>query len=184
MMAPQRGARPLALPAPNLAFEEKNVFAAEYLVVTALIALVVGIGVGVLLGRSNGSAKQQKELEQSLARVKLELDSYQQDVAKHFMETAKKVSELSQSYRDLNQHLADGAMRLTSTEITQKLIAASEENGTKSKPVDLSPVEPPKDWAPRIPGTHGMLSEEFGLQDHEDATPPILHDVETPAKKR
>lgn len=141
--------------------------AVESLLLTGILALAVGIGIGVMLGRNGSSAKQQKDLEHNLTQVKQELDTYQQDVAKHFMETAKKVSELTQSYRDLNQHLADGAMRLTSTEITQNLIAASEQKFDKDNPMKLSAVEPPRDWAPKIPGTHGMLSEEFGLNEPE-----------------
>ena len=149
--------------------------AVESLFLTGILALAVGVGIGVMLGRNGSSAKQQKDLEQNLTQVKQELDTYQQDVAKHFMETAKKVSELTQSYRDLNQHLADGAMRLTSTEITQNLIAASEQKFDKDNPMKLSAVEPPRDWAPKIPGTRGMLSEEFGLDDpdSDDSLPPI-----------
>ncbi len=154
-------------------------FAIESLVITALIALAVGIGIGTLLSRSSGGAQQQKNLEQSLAQAKVELDSYQQDVAKHFMETAQKVSELTQSYRDLNQHLADGAMRLTSTEITQNLIAAGNNKLDATPEPEAHPVEPPKDWAPKIPGTHGMLSEEFGLNEPEDAPPPTLHEADS-----
>lgn len=156
------------------AIKENNVFAVESLILTGLIALAVGIGLGVVLGRRSGSITQQRHLEQNLASVKQELNAYQQDVARHFMETAQKVGELSQSYRDLNQHLAEGAMRLTSTEITKDMIAASDNR--LNNPLDLSGVEPPKDWAPKIPGSHGMLSEEFGLKDQdEDAAPAGPH---------
>ncbi len=142
-------------------------FAVESLVL-ALIALAVGVGIGVLLTRNTGAAQHSKDLEQSLVKAKEDLGSYQQDVAKHFIDTAQKVADLTKNYRDLNQHLADGAMRLTSTEITRDLLEASGNKDDNNEPVELSAVEPPKDWAPRIPGTHGMLSEEFGLKDSKD----------------
>lgn len=158
-------------------------FAVESLILTALIALAAGVGLGMLVGRNGGHAKHQQDLEKNLVKVKEELDSYQQDVAKHFMDTAKKVGELTQSYRELNQHLAEGAMRLTSTEITQNLLAASENQ--LSPRLNLENVEPPKDWAPKIPGRHGMLSEEFGLKDtdNDDAIAPLAADTDEPARR-
>ncbi len=73
-------------------------------------------------------------------------------------------------------------MQLTSTEITQNVIAAANNKlDTKPEP-EAHPVEPPKDWAPKIPGTHGMLSEEFGLNETEDADPPTLREGEPPHK--
>lgn len=144
-------------------------FALESLLIIAVITLVVGIAIGVVIGRSWIPPEQQKALEQRLASAKDELDSYQQDVAKHFIETSKRVTELSQSYRDLHEHLAKGALNLASTDIGRQLLEAGAKEDTIMDLEDMS-IEPPKDWAPKKPGSKGMLSEEFGLGEHNDHT--------------
>lgn len=142
-------------------------FEVESLILTALISLAVGIAIGAIMRRSGRSVKHTKNLELHLEAAKEELSNYQQDVTKHFMDTAQKVGELTQNYRDLNQHLADGAMHLASAEVTRDLIAAGKGKPEAESAVNASPtpVEPPKDWAPKVPGSHGMLSEEFGLKE-------------------
>lgn len=142
-------------------------FPLESLFIVGIVALLAGGFVGALAGRNWMAPAQHKEIEQRLADAKRELESYQQDVAQHFSETAQKVRELTQSYKELHEHLAMGAMQLTSTEIGRQLFAAAD----AEQPVQnltQTPIEPPRDWAPKIPGTHGMLSEEFGLKDEDD----------------
>lgn len=142
-------------------------FPLESLLVVGIIALIVGGIIGVLAGRNWIAPVQRKEIEQRLADAKRELETYQHDVAQHFSETAQKVRELTQSYKELHEHLAMGAMQLTSTEIGRQLFAAADaEQVAPSLP--QAPIEPPRDWAPKIPGSHGMLSEEFGLKDEDD----------------
>lgn len=139
----------------------------ESLLITAVITLVVGIIIGVVAGRRWAPPEHQKDLEQRLTSAKDELDSYQQDVAQHFMETSKRVSELTQSYRDLHEHLAKGALSLTNTEIGRQLLDAGA-NKDHIPDLESTSIEPPKDWAPKMPGSRGMLSEEFGLRDYDD----------------
>jgi uncharacterized membrane-anchored protein YhcB (DUF1043 family) len=143
------------------------VFPLESLFIVGIIALIVGGFIGALAGRNFMAPAQQKEIEQRLADAKRELETYQQDVAQHFSETAQKVRELTQSYKELHEHLAIGAMQLTSTEIGRQLFAAADTD-QPTQILTQAPIEPPRDWAPKIPGSHGMLSEEFGLKDEDD----------------
>lgn len=141
----------------------------EIMLLVSVVMLAIGGVVGLLVGRAWVPPSQQKELEQRLASAREELDGYQKNVARHFMDTSQKVSELTQSYRDLHEHLAKGALELTSTEIGRKVIEAGGEANVEH--LEQVHVEPPRDWAPRSPGTHGMLSEEFGLKEPESADP-------------
>lgn len=136
-----------------------------------LIMLVVGAIIGAIAARTWIPPVQQKELQQRLSSAQAELDVYQQDVAKHFMETSKQVEELTESYRNLHEHLSKGALQLASNEIGRELIAAGERPISADR-LEQTPVEPPKDWAPRVPGSHGMLSEEFGLKEHDAPDEP------------
>lgn len=145
-------------------------FPLETLIILGVVMLITGAVIGVVVGRTWVPSEQQRDLEHRLVSAKEELDEYQQDVAKHFMATSKKVSDLTQSYRDLHEHLATGALRLTSTEIGKELIDAGDTRAQLHQ-VEYSHIQPPKDWAPKTPGSHGMLSEEFGLSDHESSEP-------------
>lgn len=142
-------------------------FALESLLIIAVITFIVGGIIGVAVGRAWVPPERQKDLEKRLSSAKDELDAYQQDVAKHFMETSQRVGELTQSYRDLHEHLAKGALNLTNTEIGRQLLDAG---ASKEHITDLegTSIEPPRDWAPKMPGSQGMLSEEFGLREHDD----------------
>lgn len=142
-------------------------FALESLIIIAVIALAVGVVVGIFVGRLWVPPEHQKDLEQRLSSAKSELDTYQQDVAQHFMETSKRVGELTQSYRDLHEHLAKGALSLANTEIGRQLLEAGA-NQDHITDLEGASIEPPRDWAPKMPGSQGMLSEEFGLKDHDD----------------
>jgi len=164
----------------SISFEESSVFPLETLFIVGIVMLILGVAVGVSAGRACVAPEQTKEIEQKLSDAKRELESYQQDVAQHFSETAQKVRELTQSYKELHEHLALGAMQLTNTEIGRQLFAAGE-GEVSEKTLNQVPIEPPRDWAPKIPGSHGMLSEEFGLKE-EDESPALIDGV--PAKAR
>jgi len=157
------------------------VFPLETLFIVGIIALIAGGFIGALAGRNWMAPVQHKEIEQRLADAKRELESYQQDVAQHFSETAQKVRELTQSYKELHEHLAIGAMQLTNTEIGRQLFAAADTEQAQQI-LTQPPMEPPRDWAPKIPGSHGMLSEEFGLKDEDETT--HLLDVPSQGLKR
>lgn len=143
-------------------------FALESPLIISIIIFIVGIVIGVVIGRALVPPQQQKDLEKRLTTAQQDLDTYQQDVAKHFMETSERVGELTQSYRDLHQHLAKGALSLTNTDIGRQVIEAG---ATKESipQMDNGSIEAPRDWAPRTPGSQGMLSEDFGLKDQDEA---------------
>lgn len=97
------------------------------------VGLVLGLGIGFLIGRSAVSkvAEHSAEVEAELWKTKQENEEYHHKVNHHFEKTAELVGELTDSYKDMTQrykrvyeHLAQGAQSLASVD-TSKMITAS-----------------------------------------------------------
>ena len=107
--------------------------------------------------------KQLKESEQKLKR-------YQQEVTEHFVTVSQLTTNMTQSYRQIHEHLATNAIRLASPEIGRQLLKAG---GSDFSLVDADgkyliqarDIKPPRDYAPKVPG--GILSEGYGLDDND-----------------
>jgi len=131
-----------------------------------VIAFCVGGLVGAVISRTLMSPEKQKELEQSVHLTRQELNQYQQDVAQHFAETSKLVNNLTQSYKEVHEHLAKGAIQLTNAEISQRILAAAEGAlSLRGESIDGVKPEPPKDWSPKT----GNLGEDFGLTEDQNS---------------
>lgn len=142
-------------------------FSLEVLIMVSVIVFCVGGLVGAVVSRSLVPPEGKRDLEERLRASRQELVQYQQDVARHFAETSELVNNLTQSYKEVHEHLAQGAMQLTNAEISQQMLNAGEGYSSEKHNPALAEMtfEPPRDWAPKQPGQAGMLSEEFGLND-------------------
>ena len=149
-------------------------FSLGTLIMVCAIVFCVGGLFGVIISRTLIPPKLQRDLEQRLQESRRELDQYQQDVAQHFAETSQLVTNLTQSYKEVHDHLAKGAIQLTNSEISKKMLASSDTSfSTETREaIDEVPFEQPRDWAPKEPGQTGMLSEEFGLE--KELEEPII----------
>ena len=148
-------------------------FSLETLIMVSAIVLCIGGLIGAIISRTLIPPAEQKGLETQLQKAREELARYQQDVAQHFAETSKLVNNLTQSYKDVHEHLAKGAIQLTNPEITRQILQAGDgQLGLEAHDViEEEDLQPPRDWAPKAPGQAGTLSEEFGLKDEaEDNT--------------
>ncbi|HEX8592539.1 MAG TPA: DUF1043 family protein, partial [Pseudomonas sp.] len=100
--------------------------------------------------------------------VQERFDNYQNEVVTHFNSTANLVQKLSQSYQEVQEHLAEGANRLALDEQTrQRLLAALHPEANQIQRDRLTPprsTEAPKDYAPKTPNAPGMLDEHYGLK--------------------
>ena len=129
-----------------------------------------GLALGVVLGvvfanRLGGSPTRIKELESQVKALEERHEQYKGDVSEHFDVTAELVQQMTQSYRDVYQHLAMGAQDLCSTEVANKLLPVGGD-AVFEKPDHQEPtgISPPKDYAAKQrPDQKGALSEEFGL---------------------
>lgn len=132
---------------------------------TGIVCLAIGVAAGFLIARQGqqGGPVKVSELETQIEDLQRSQSEYREQVSEHFNTSAELVQQMTESYRDVYQHLAAGAQALCTEEVASRLLPASDP--------DLFPdersgdqLEPPKDYAPRRdPGQTGALSEEFGL---------------------
>ena len=131
------------------------------------IALVAGVVIGFFVARLLPNAAP-SSTQRQLDDVQERFDTYQNEVVTHFNTTANLVQKLSQSYQDVQEHLAEGANRLALDELSrQRLLAALHPEATTLPRDRLTPprtTEPPKDYAPKAPNAPGMLDEHYGLK--------------------
>ncbi|KAA1176373.1 DUF1043 family protein [Marinobacter salinexigens] len=135
------------------------------LILAAIAALVVGIVIGVFVGRSGqGTTLRQRRAEQQIEELRSEYTRYQAQVNEHFMESAHLLRRFNDAYRDVNQHMARGANRLCNDEDWMEELA-QETSRKRLEEVSDDGVEPPRDYAPKTdPEAKGTLAEDYGLK--------------------
>jgi uncharacterized membrane-anchored protein YhcB (DUF1043 family) len=121
---------------------------------------------GWLVGRrSSGAAKQHRDLALKLEQVEQDRKAYETEVVEHFTETAKLLNNLTQSYREVHNHLARGADTLCNGAGPVSLERLENRYDEDEIPAHLAHIQPPLDYAPKSsPDEKGMLNEEFGLE--------------------
>ena len=135
--------------------------------VIGFICLATGTAAGYFLAsRIKASPTKISELEQQLQDLQRSHARYKEEVSEHFSTTAGLVQQMTDSYRDVYQHLAIGAQELCSGEVASQLLpAASDGLFNRALTVDEANVQAPRDYAPKqTPGQSGALSEGFGLE--------------------
>jgi len=134
----------------------------------ALVSLAIGLVIGSIAGRIlSGATRQRRTLTEELRQKDDELKTYQHQVTEHFITTSELVNNLTQSYKDVHQHLAASAMTLTNPEISNKLLEAGSGNLGLSHVMEDSSVvspQPPKDYTPDV---SGVLDESYGLEKNK-----------------
>lgn len=135
-----------------------------------VLALAAGAAIGFFISRQMAASNPERT-QQRLDELQQRFDNYQTEVITHFNTTATLVSRLTQSYQDVQQHLADGADRLALDELTRQRLLESLRVDTAlpaarerlSLPKN---AEPPKDYAPKDRDEPGTLDESFGLKSN------------------
>ena len=126
---------------------------------------VLGLIIGLLSGRrmSPGSRKYH-EVERKLDQVLQDKKVYEDEVVGHFSDTAKLLNNLTESYRDVHNHLAKGADTLCKGQGPVPLDRPRNPSDPAEIPPYLAETQQPLDYAPKTsPDEKGMLNEEFGL---------------------
>lgn len=131
----------------------------------AALALV-GLVSGWLAGRRTSAVeKKYRDVALKLEQVMQDKKAYEDDVVEHFTETARLLNNLTESYREVHNHLAQGAATLCNGAGPVSLERLGERPDPTQIPADFARIQPPLDYAPKSsPGEKGMLNEEFGLE--------------------
>lgn len=143
------------------------------LIISGLVCLFAGGGIAAFILFTFRAPLLGRDLEQRLHHAETTLQGYQRDVTEHFAHTSQLVNNLTQSYREVHEHLANGALKLATPAISRQILdSANTSLGGDSKSyISGQHIEPPRDWAPKTPGTKGTLSEDYGLRDDADDSP-------------
>lgn len=145
---------------------------------STILAAVVALIIGFFLGRRMAPGSQEtRELEGKLDEAKAHQERYETRVNAHFADTASKLNALTQNYRDVYEHLANGATDLCSQDGAAQfnaLAAPAAQEAPEDTVIEQESVvvEAPRDYAPKTsPDDPGVLNERFGLEDGEDKPP-------------
>ncbi len=147
----------------------------------AIGCLAIGVVVGVVIAsRISSSPSRVRELESQIRKLKESHTEYKDSVSDHFSMTAELIQHMTESYREVYQHLASGAQDLCSNEVANKLLPADSDavfDTTGNQDDAVSELIPPRDYAAKqSPDQKGALSEDFGIEKtkigDEDASEP------------
>lgn len=139
------------------------------LLLVGLVALLVGALGGYVLSKlATGEHRRGKAMERELESAREHNRSYRREVSNHYVKTAQLVDELTESYRQLHNHLAHGSATLIEPRAGQplmKTIPSREQIEAISKPLVPTVMAPPLDYAPKASARDkGVLDESFGLE--------------------
>ncbi len=155
-------------------------YSLTFLIICTAVGLLAGVGIGMLLSqRVTPSGQKRRAAERQLDELLQEKKAYEDEVVEHFTDTARLLNQLTESYRDVHNHLARGASELCRGYSQVALEKMERKVDLNDIPADLADIQPPKDYAPKSsPDDKGMLSEDFGLErkqgEGETRTPPPL----------
>lgn len=153
---------------------ELSELTAPILAAGGVATLIIGLLLGWLVGRRTSAANQKyRDVERKLDQVLQEKKLYEDEVVEHFSDTAKLLNNLTESYRDVHNHLASGAAALCEGQGPVALGRLENGSDGDNAPPNLDHIQPPLDYAPKTsPDEKGMLNEEFGLDRQGTASSP------------
>ncbi|RTE65934.1 DUF1043 family protein [Amphritea opalescens] len=170
--------------------------------IIGIVALLAGALIGYLMGRS-GDTSSQKKLTNELNEAQRDLSDYKEKINGHFEKTAELVNNLTESYKQVHQHLAQGSETLcmgvhspdklnsdAKPQIEEQPQTEPEEAKDDIEPTEAAKpedepvvIEPPRDYAPKKADEEGTLSDKFGLKKKSDSEEEELQDVIPPILK-
>lgn len=137
----------------------------------AIAGAVVGLLIGYFTGRRTAPGSEvARELEQKIETLESTRDRFEQRVNTHFADTASALNALTDNYRSVYEHIANGATELCSSESAARFTALAPPAAGESETIEADSVivEPPRDYATKTsPDDPGVLDERFGLEGEE-----------------
>ena len=142
------------------------------LIITLIIGGVIGSLIGwysALASRGDNKRKIILELESQLDQARQNKVDYEAEVTEHFARTADLLNKLTDDYRSVYTHLANGADQLCGDQISMSEPALSAPPHDATDKPQLVEVAQPLDYAPKKPDEQGQLSETFGLEKSDSS---------------
>ncbi len=125
------------------------------IILCAAAALIIGGGIGFLIGSRSGKEKERiEELEEQLETAMKDMEVYRVQVNAHFKKTSELFHNMTDSYKAVYMHLADGSQSLCSAESAMLrpadngFLALSHEEKEKTRNEENSRLGPKKPLAP------------------------------------
>ena len=147
-----------------------------YSLVNLIIARISGGAIGSSTGwyaavapRGDNKRKIILELESQLDQARQNKVDYEAEVTEHFSRTADLLNKLTDDYRSVYTHLANGADQLCGDQISMSEPALSAPPHDETDKPQLVEVAQPLDYAPKKPDEQGQLSETFGLEKSDSS---------------
>lgn len=163
-------------------------WAGSSVLLVALLAFAAGVALTMHFYPPSGrTSSETSELQKKLDKSNQQLKRYQQEMSDHFITVSHLAANVTQSYKQIHEHLASSAIRLASPEIGRQLLKSGggdlSLHDNDGKPlIDLEDVQAPRDYAPKVPG--GVLSEEYGLTEAENDDHAIIENQPETAKEK
>ena len=163
-------------------------WAGSSVLLVALLAFAAGVALTMHFYPPSGrTSSETSELQKKLDKSNQQLKRYQQEMSDHFITVSHLAANVTQSYKQIHEHLASSAIRLASPEIGRQLLKSGggdlSLHDNDGKPlIDLEDVQAPRDYAPKVPG--GVLSEEYGLTEAENDDDAIIENQPETAKEK
>lgn len=110
----------------------------EILVSAAVVLSVLGVGIGYWWASIN---QRRASGGKSVAELNAEKQAYQEQVEDHFKTTADLLNEMTDKYRDVYRHMAEGAQNLVASENVAPALAALQSGMLAAPAVQSQPAE-------------------------------------------
>lgn len=137
--------------------------------IVGVACLLGGAAIGALLFKLLLSDEVRiRTLEDQLQALSQEHEQYKSSVHSHFNQSAQLLGKLTDSYRDVYLHMADGARSLCPDYISSQMALSGDTRALLDKDtsaaVPAQPPMPPLDYATRSdPGRRSPLADDYGL---------------------
>lgn len=125
--------------------------------ITFAFGIACGIGIAYLMP---GNRRRTHELQEKLQSLQQEFDSYHDQVGQHFLKTSELVQKMTESYRDVYEHLATGSQALCQTPVNTPRLDIPEHPTLESRT---------KTGAADQKSTDRVAETDTGGQDEQDA---------------
>jgi uncharacterized protein len=117
-----------------------------------IIGLVIGLIVGALLMRFGSSKlRDQHAVQYELEKTHAKLQDHKQEVSNHFAKSAELLNEMTNSYRELYQHMAQSSQHLLPEELAVQ-DAFQHRLTENSANKDTESVQMPRDYSENASG--------------------------------